>query len=1003
MPEPNQVTGDLVQMRISVPQLAQGVILRPRLVRLIRELVHSYGIVSVTGTAGSGKTSAVLQAASSTPHPLAWLTVHGSDEAPGRLLTYLEASLVRVLPKLPRAVTQAFSMRVPLPEAAALLAEVTAGHPMTLVIDELERIADSSAAREVLSAFLRYTSPSLRTILVSRRRIDLDVGSGKALGGIGSVSEADLAFTVEEAEQVLEKMHRSPSEASAVVDATRGWVAGVLFEAWRSDAHVHGAGGETDPLSGYLSREIMGHLPEQARDFLVETSLLDEVTPEFAEALGIPFAADVMAMLASYRLPVTFGADRLAMRCHPRFREYLESQLAYRSPGRVRELRQAYANLLVAEHHHEEAVEQLLEANDRDEAARVAEHVILDVIRRLDFPVAERWLATLSRDSVESSAVLTSAEILVALEHEQYGDSATAADRMLAQAELGDATLPADLGCAIAWSYYLVVRIEDAYRVLARTQPGTQVDAMRFALGVDMIDDPIRYQDRPPDTGHYIDGLMAKIDFSHGRFMRVVSASTPAWTAVRTSRMGALHSLGRTEEAMDLITNDQELDEVTSFRVSAEILADLGRVEEARAAIARGHAKVRRSGSVISALLERQTEAMILLRHGGDLDVVAMMLAETEQHPVTHRHVRLLEQHHICHGLLSLLRNDDLVAAEHLRTAVDMQRTWDRLLLLPEAAIYLAEAEWRLGNEEQADLAADTALDAAERQSSNYRLLRALRQFPAVASRRLDAERGSDSAWHKLGRTLMTDGLTVRNRAGQRMHLHEFGEPALLVDGVLVTPRLSKSLELLSFLAATGGPVRRAHLLSALFDSRSDDSARSYLRQAINALRQVLADDHELFVDDAIVHLRGPGVSADSHEFQRLAGEAMQQRGHARLGDCLRALQLYDRGDYLGGISSPWTSARREVLRELANDTLQAAAEWAFEISDMSQAEELTGRILTDDPYRESAWRLSMRIAGAMGDDDRVIARYRSCDGALRLVGAVPAESTRRLLEALRR
>jgi len=64
----------------------------------------------------------------------------------------------------------------------------------------------------------------------------------------------------------------------------------------------------------------------------------------------------------------------------------------------------------------------------------------------------------------------------------------------------------------------------------------------------------------------------------------------------------------------------------------------------------------------------------------------------------------------------------------------------DRILELPTAAVYLAEAYWRAGDEDASDQAADLALDAAQRQGSNHLLLQALDDVPAVPTRRLDAE-----------------------------------------------------------------------------------------------------------------------------------------------------------------------------------------------------------------------------------------------------------------------
>ena len=55
-------------------------------------------------------------------------------------------------------------------------------------------------------------------------------------------------------------------DPSHAVEVTGGWVAGVLFEAWRSTEHVAGAGGEADALHGYLSSQILDQLePARAR------------------------------------------------------------------------------------------------------------------------------------------------------------------------------------------------------------------------------------------------------------------------------------------------------------------------------------------------------------------------------------------------------------------------------------------------------------------------------------------------------------------------------------------------------------------------------------------------------------------------------------------------------------------------------------------------------------------------------------------------------------------
>jgi ATP/maltotriose-dependent transcriptional regulator MalT len=79
----------------------------------------------------------------------------------------------------------------------------------------------------------------------------------------------------------------------------------VLFEAWRSTEHAAGAGGEADALHGYLSSQILDRLSPAEREFLVTTSVLDDITAERAHALGEADAAGILASLRAKHLPVS--------------------------------------------------------------------------------------------------------------------------------------------------------------------------------------------------------------------------------------------------------------------------------------------------------------------------------------------------------------------------------------------------------------------------------------------------------------------------------------------------------------------------------------------------------------------------------------------------------------------------------------------------------------------------------------------------------------------------
>jgi len=479
---------------------------------LLAGLLARHHVVRVTATAGAGKTTAVVQAAARLERPVAWLTLDDTDAAPGRLLTYLEAAVAELAPAARDVATDAMAARIPHAEAAGLLAEATADAPMLLVLDGLERLAGHPAALAVVGAFVRYAPPGLRVALLSRVDVDLDLGGRGALGAVASVGEAELAFTPEEAAEALARVGREGIDPVRAVADTGGWVTGVLFEAWRSADHVQGAGGEADPLHGYLATEILSRLEPAERDLLEATSLLDEVTAERAEALGVAGAGALLVGLRGRHLPVAWEQDRRRMRPHPRFREYLEERLGRRPAEELRRLRLAHGELLLAEGHDEEATEELLRAGDPAHAVAPAERAIRRVVERLDFTQAERWLRELG-PVAPGSERLTTAELMLAISREDFRRGEAVADRLAAAGARDDLARASPMsGSMMAWCLWHRGRIEDAAAVIEATPRSPEADVVGYLMRLVR-----RVPDEPHEVAHDIGLRAARRRLDHRR------------------------------------------------------------------------------------------------------------------------------------------------------------------------------------------------------------------------------------------------------------------------------------------------------------------------------------------------------------------------------------------------------------------------------------------------------------------------------------------------------
>src|SRR5581483_12071424 len=101
-----------IRRKVAVPPPPQRLVERERIDRLLAQLVQDHRLVWVCATAGSGKTTAVVQALSRIERPVAWLTLDDTDAAAGRLVTYLEAALGSQLPGPRGVATRALAARL---------------------------------------------------------------------------------------------------------------------------------------------------------------------------------------------------------------------------------------------------------------------------------------------------------------------------------------------------------------------------------------------------------------------------------------------------------------------------------------------------------------------------------------------------------------------------------------------------------------------------------------------------------------------------------------------------------------------------------------------------------------------------------------------------------------------------------------------------------------------------------------------------------------------------
>ncbi|MFD5571708.1 BTAD domain-containing putative transcriptional regulator [Streptomyces cadmiisoli] len=990
-----------------MPEPAKDIVVRDRLSQRLQALLDRHTVVNVFATAGAGKTTAVALAVSDLDRPVAWLSLDGTEQAAGRLLVYLEAAVEGAVPGAADVASDALSSSLHIGEAAGLLAESLQGSRLIVVCDNVERIAPDETCIAVLSSFARYLPPGVNLVLVSRVDVRLDPGSTSERDRVGELVEGDLSFDAQEAAAALRNVGRDDVHPAQAVAATGGWVTGVLFEGWR-----HARSHELDPdsLRSYVAANIFNSLSLVERTFLLHTSLMVEVSAQGARALGQENAAQVMAGLRARHLPVTWSADGTRMTPHPVFRDFLLEALEREDARTLDAVRRRYAEVLIASGAHEEAVDELLRLGDLEAAGRLAAAALPSLVARMDFAPAARWLDALGALARTPTPEIGSVILRVAFALEQCDRGVELVDRhgydWLPEPETPECEEAHVLACWCLWHHG---RIQEARSIAQQLPPGRNRNIAQTLVALATGEEPPPFPEYSTTPSSPLDGLLMRLAFLRGRLEGLDDpGSFDPWRTILGGPwvVAALRVTGRLDAAMSMFEPRRGSSQPVWLHAvdAVDLMLDLGRGEEACASIQRGRELIASTGSKVYKNMSLLVEAKTWLRLEGDTRRADRVLAEAVANGASD-YTLTRESWQLWTGLSLLFQNRDAEGYQHLTECLRSMQSGDRHLDLPTAAVYLSEAQWRLGLEDESDATADLAMVSATTHGTQHLLLTALSDVPSVAARAADTKSSRMSPWHEVLAALSGQHPIRVNVSTPRLVLEEFGEPVLTVDGNVSQPRLTKSLELLSYLLWT--PHRRAtreDLLGALFGGRNDAAGRSYLRQALYRLREVLPEGLSPAQDGDVFQLVGPAVAMGSAQRAvDLIAQAGRQDGEVRLQTLSRALSSAERGPYLATMSGEWVTERRVALAETFLSARIDAAKLAYRMNRYREAKGLVDIVLREDPYREQAWQLAIRLAHASGSDDGVLALYQRYIARMRDLGVPPSDEVRRLVMQLRR
>jgi LuxR family maltose regulon positive regulatory protein len=406
----------------------------------------------IRAPAGWGKSTLLAEwhAAEAESRRFAWLTLDRGDNDPVRFWTYLIEALRTQHPDA--GTTSLAALETPrvdivddvLPALSNELA--TSAHGIVLVLDDYHLITNPQI-QESVAAFVGHLPRVLELALATRSAPALPLARLRARGELVEVDAADLSFSVDDADSLLNELHDLELDHDAVErlqERTEGWAAGLYLASLtlRGRGHAYAQefvrefAGDDRHVVDYLSAEVLSGQTAEVRAFLLRTSLLDRFCAPLCDAVtgGDDARRILREMESSNFFLIPLDSKRVWYRYHHLFAELLRQELALTEPASVSALHRR-ASAWHREHGTpSEAIRHATAAGDIAEAATLILDHWIPARDRARMETILAWLAGLPAAAVTGDPRLA---LVKATTLQEIGRT-DEADHWLDAAERGD-------------------------------------------------------------------------------------------------------------------------------------------------------------------------------------------------------------------------------------------------------------------------------------------------------------------------------------------------------------------------------------------------------------------------------------------------------------------------------------------------------------------------------------------------------------------------------------
>lgn len=441
----------LLATKTYIPPSRENYIPRLRLIERLNTGL-SCKLTLVSAPPGFGKTALVSQWGRQTGQPMAWLSLAEGDNEPLRFWRYVVAALQTIDAGIGRGLEAglASGQLCSLDTVVEVLIGdlVACASSPVLVLDDYHLI-DAVPIHDSLNYLLDHTSQEMHLVICTRADPPLALPRRRARAELNEIRAADLSFTQEETATFLNArlgLALSSQDIARLEAQTEGWIAGLQMAALSlqtlppDEQHdfVVTFAGDDRYIADYLLEEVFRRQPEHVQSFLLQTSILEQLSGPLCDAMtGRDDGQSILDYLERTNLfVVSLDNRRYWYRYHHLFADLLRQRLERREGKRhAEQMRLKASQWCEREDQLTSAVSYAFASSDICYTADLIERHILDVFYLSEIMLARDWLFALPEELVRVRPLLSAVYASLLALTESHAEALKHAEEWVRHAE----------------------------------------------------------------------------------------------------------------------------------------------------------------------------------------------------------------------------------------------------------------------------------------------------------------------------------------------------------------------------------------------------------------------------------------------------------------------------------------------------------------------------------------------------------------------------------------